>query len=122
MRPEEFYLRDIILACKSAIDFVGSISREFFNASDLYQSAVLFKLMIIGEAASQISPHLKSRHTHVDWQSLKGFRNIIAHEYFSLNQDIVWNSATDDAVILIPQIIDILSTEVPEFPLPSEWK
>ena len=93
MRPEEFYLRDIILACKSANGFVDDISREFFDESDLYQSAVLFKLMIVGEAASNISLDIRNRYTDVDWQSLKGFRNIIAHEYFPLNQDIVWDSA-----------------------------
>lgn len=122
MRPEEFYLRDIILAFKSAYGFVGNISREFFDESDLYQSAVLFKLMIVGEAASNISLDIRNRYTDVDWQSLKGFRNIIAHEYFSLNQDIVWDSAQNDAVVLIKQVQNILRTEYPEFPLPSEWK
>lgn len=122
MRPEEFYLRDIILACKSANGFVADISREFFYESDLYQSAVLFKLMIVGEAASNISSNIRNRYTDVDWQSLKGFRNIITHEYFSLNQDIVWDSANNDALVLIEQVQNILSIEYPEFPLPSEWK
>lgn len=119
MRPEEFYLRDIILACKRANRFVGDISREFFDESDLYQPAVLFKLMVGGEAASNISLDTRNRYTDVDWQSLKGFRNIIAHEYFSLNLNIVWDSANSDTRVLIEQVQNILRTEYPEFPLPS---
>lgn len=119
MRPEEFYLRDIILACKDARSFVHDISREFFDGNDLYQSAVLFKLMIIGEAASNISLEIRDRHTNVDWQSLKGFRNIIANEYFSLNLDIIWDSANNDTIILKEQIQNILRIEYPAFSLPS---
>ncbi len=119
MRPEEFYLRDIILACTHANSFVGGISREFFDGSDLYQSAVLFKLMTIGEAAANISLEIRNRYTEVDWQSLKGFRNIIAHEYFSLNLDIVWDSANNDTMILIEQIQNILRSEYPEISVPS---
>lgn len=118
MRPEEFYLRDIVYACRSANSFVIDISRDVFDESDLYQSAVLLKLMVVGEAASHVSNNVRNRYPEVDWQSLKGFRNIIAHEYFSLNHDITWDSANNDAMILIDQILNILSTEYPEFPLP----
>lgn len=116
MRPEEFYLRDIILASKSSESFVSEISRDLFDSSDLHQSAVLFKLMIIGEAAAHISHRIRQKYSEVDWQSLKGFRNIIAHEYFSLDLDIVWDSARNDSVVLMEQIEHILETEYPEFP------
>jgi|CXWL01.1.fsa_nt_gi uncharacterized protein with HEPN domain len=119
MRPEEFYLRDILLACKSSTSFVSEISRDFFDSSDLHQSAVLFKLMVIGEAASHISHRIRQQYSEIDWQSLKGFRNIIAHEYFALNQDIVWDSASNDAVVLKEQVEHILKSEYPEFPLPE---
>ena len=119
MRPEEFYLRDILLACKSSTSFVSAISRDFFDRSVVHQSAVLFKLMIIGEAASHISHGIRQKYSEIDWQSLRGFRNIIAHEYFALNQDIVWDSANSDAVLLKEQVEHILRSEYPEFPLPK---
>lgn len=76
--------------------------------------------MIIGEAASQISPGIKSRHPNVDWQSLKGFRNIITHEYFSLNLDIVWNSAQNDSLVLIRDVRVILQAEYPGVSMPLD--
>ena len=117
MRPEEFYLRDIILACEAANRFVSDITQEFFESSDLYRSAVLFKLMIVGEASSRISKPLKSRYPDVDWQSISGFRNIIAHEYFSLDLDVVWETARAESLILVQQVGSILRSEYPDFPL-----
>lgn len=117
MRPEEFYLRDIIFACRQANLYVSEITEEDFEKSKLYQSAVLFNLMIIGEAASRISHGLKSRQHQVDWQSLKGFRNVITHEYFSLSLEIVWDTARQDSLVLIEQIEAILRIEYPDFPL-----
>ena len=117
MRPEEFYLRDIIFACKEANLYVRGISKTDFEVSKMVQSAVMFNLMIIGEAASKISGGLRARHAEVDWQSLKGFRNIITHEYFSLNIDIVWDSAQINSIELIEQVEAIFKIEYPDFPL-----
>lgn len=122
MRPEEFRLRDIILACRSANDFVSELTHEQFDVSDLHQSAILYKLMVIGEASTHISERTKSRYSGVDWQSIKGFRNMIAHEYFSLDKDVIWDSANRNVVVLFQQVRRILQIEYPDFPLPEEWK
>ena len=86
----------------------------------MIQHAVLFNLMIIGEAASRVSRALKSRHPKVDWQSLKEFRNIITHEYFSLNLEIVWDSAQNNSVILMREVRSILQDEYPDVSLPQD--
>lgn len=119
MRPEEFYLRDIIVACATAKSYVRNLDEPEFEENLMVQQAVLFNLMIVGEAVANISRKLKSRYPNVDWQSIKGFRNIITHEYFSLNLDIVWDSAKNDSVVLIQEIRSILADEYPDFPLPS---
>ena len=115
MRPEEYYLRDIIFASRRTTTFVRDITKDYFNKSDLYQSAVLFQLMIVGEAVSRISRSLKSKHPEIDWFSISGFRHIIVHEYFSLNLEIVWHAANVDAPELANHISDILRQEYPDF-------
>lgn len=115
MRPEEFFLRDILIACERANRFVKDISWEFFETSDLHQSAVQYQLIVIGEAVTKVSRGTKSRYTIIDWQSIAGFRHIIVHEYFALDIDIIWDSANNDVVVLFEQIKAILSTEYPDF-------
>ena len=122
MRPDEFFLRDIVIACRNANRFAGELDREEFERSDLYQSAIQYNLLIIGEAASKISRRLKSRHKNVDWRSLKDFRNVLAHDYFALDTDVIWDSAIKSVLDISGQVIEILKNEFPDFPIPEDAK
>ena len=119
MRPEEFFLRDILIACERANRFVRDITWDFFETSDLYQSAVTYQLMVIGEAVTTIDRGTKSRHGQIDWQSISSFRHIIVHEYFALDLEIIWGSANKEVVDLSRQIKSLMAVEYPDFGLPS---
>jgi uncharacterized protein with HEPN domain len=58
---------------------------------------------------------LKGKYPNVDWQSISGFRNFVAHEYFSLNLEIVWHAATVDSEQLIEDVSVIIRVEFPDF-------
>ena len=67
MRSDELYLGDIIVAIDAIVSFLDQASKEEFLASDLLQSAVQQKFMIIGEASSKVSRELRIRHPSLDW-------------------------------------------------------
>lgn len=67
MRSDELYLGDIIVAIDAIVSFLDQASKEEFLASDLLQSAVQQKFMIIGAAASKVSRELRIRHPSLDW-------------------------------------------------------
>lgn len=104
MRPDEFFLRDIIIACRMAREFSSGLDREGFDSSQLHQAATQYVLLVIGEAVAHISRGLKSRHQQVDWQSMKEFRNVLAHDYFALDLDVIWDAATRNAANISEQI------------------
>jgi uncharacterized protein with HEPN domain len=56
--------------------------------------AVVRNLEIIGEAARNIPPDLRNKYLAVDWTRVVGFRNIVIHEYFDVDLEIVWVIAT----------------------------
>lgn len=120
MRDEELYLADIIKASHDCARFAKDGNWETFQTSGLHQSAVQYKLMVIGEAASKISRGLKSRHPEIAWLEIKNFRNVLAHEYFALDLEIIWASATMRVEPLAEQIINILKVEYPGFPIPEK--
>lgn len=93
------------------------LRKKIFLSNDLLQSAVLYKLTIIGEAAANISSELKKRHPEVEWKEIVGFRNFAVHVYFAVNWKIVWTTATEDTEILKKQIIEILQNDFPDFEL-----
>ena len=114
MRREELYLQDIIEAAAAIERFLENISKDAFLINDLVQSAILQKLMIIGEAASHISNELKNRHPQTPWKQIVGFRNIAVHAYFSVKWEIVWTAATINAPALRKEIAVILENEFPD--------
>jgi uncharacterized protein with HEPN domain len=66
---------------------------------------------VIGEAATRISQPLKEKYAAIPWRSICGFRNFIAHEYFSLDSDVIWQTVTVDVPSLEEQISKILRKE-----------
>jgi uncharacterized protein with HEPN domain len=91
--------------------FIEGVSRKDLATDELRQSAVLQKLIMIGEAASRLSMELKERHPDVEWADIVAFRNIAVHEYFAVDWSIVWVTATQDAPILRERIVEILAKE-----------
>lgn len=111
MRNEELYLRDILEACRAVQRFLEGVSAEQFFADELRQSAVLQKLIVIGEAAARLPAAFRSAHPHIEWEDIIGFRNIAVHEYFSILWEIVWLTALEDLPPLSKAIADILKGE-----------
>ena len=114
MRPERLYLSDIVEAADAIAEFLEDVPEEQFLKSDLFRSAALQKLTVIGEAASRLPEELCERHPEIPWGDIVGFRNIAVHAYFAVDWSIVWVAATEEAPLLRRQIAEILAQEFPE--------
>jgi len=74
--------------------YIVGLTFEGFEYNEMVVDAVVRNLEIIGEAARHIPEELRQRYTGVDWRRVVGFRNIIIHEYFDVDLEIVWAIAT----------------------------
>ena len=70
----------------------------------------MLNVQIIGEAASKLSPTLRDRWPQVPWKSITRMRNIIAHVYFGIDWDEVWQVAVTDVLALRLQVEAILAS------------
>ncbi len=111
MRPEKLYLVDIIEAAESIQRFIDAIDEPDFLIDELRQSAVLQKLIVIGEAATRLSDEFCTRHPEIEWQAIKGFRKIAVHEYFAMVWEIAWATVQDDVPGLKHKVEQILKNE-----------
>lgn len=114
MRPERLYLNDIVEATDAIAKFLEGVQEEEFLENDLFRSAALQKLTIIGEAAARLPEELCQRHPEIPWSDIVGFRNIAIHAYFAVDWSIVWVAATEEAPLLRRQVVEILVHEFPE--------
>lgn len=100
-------LRHIRQAADDACAFVAGMNRQTFLADKRTQQAVVLSLVIVGEAASRIlqeHPGFAEQHPGVPWRSMKGMRNRLAHGYFDINLDLVWDTVTTE----LPRLLAVL--------------
>jgi uncharacterized protein with HEPN domain len=105
---DEKRLRDILGAIK-AIDSYSVSSYDEFIADTKTQEAILYNLIIIGEAANQISNEFQEKHHTIPWSSMIGTRNIIVHGYDQVKLQIVWEILQRDLEHLRVKISRVLS-------------
>lgn len=108
MQRDNLYLADIVEAADAIARFIAGVEEVDFADNDLLRSAVLQKLVVIGEAANRVGQHLQERHPEVPWSDIVAFRNIAVHAYFSVNWSTVWITATEEVPELRTQIASIL--------------
>lgn len=89
-------------------EWLARVDKEHFFADIMLQEAVIRRLEVIGEGAKNISQQLKKKYPNVPWKVMAGMRDILIHEYFGVDLEEVWNTATKDIPELKQQIEAIL--------------
>jgi uncharacterized protein with HEPN domain len=89
------YLEHMRQAAADAIGFVEGMSRAEFLADKRTQQAVVMSLIVLGEAATKVMdlyPVFANAHSQIPWRNMRGMRNRIAHGYFDIDLEVVWNT------------------------------
>ncbi len=91
-RSPKLYIQDILQACDDISNFTQAVkeSAELQNDRRTFL-AVVHSLEIIGEAARQTPKSFREKHSEIPWRETASLRNVIAHEYFGLEIDIIWD-------------------------------
>lgn len=110
-RDLRLYCADILDSGSAIIEFVNGLSFEQFCNDRKTYSAVIREFEIIGEAVGKLPEALKGRRPDVEWQDIKDFRNLLTHEYFGVDLEIVWKIIEDDLPVLMEAIREIMPTE-----------
>lgn len=97
-------LSDIV----DAIETYSVSSYDEFLADTKTQDAILYNLIIIGEAANQISEDFQEQYNTIPWSSMIGTRNIIVHGYDQVKLQIVWKILQRDLESLKSEVVKAL--------------
>lgn len=104
------YLRHIITAIEKIEQYTFEGKEKFF-ISNLIQDAVMRNLEIVGEASALIKknyPEIVSSNLDIPFRSATEMRNVISHEYFNIDVDILWNTVSKDLTKLKGQVENLL--------------
>jgi uncharacterized protein with HEPN domain len=89
------YLAHMLEATRLASTYVEGMAKVEFLADRRTQQAVILNLITIGEAAARVVteyPDFAAVHPEVPWAQMRGMRNRMAHGYFDINLDTVWET------------------------------
>ena len=70
--------------------------RSTFYDSHLVQDAVIRNLQTIAESSQRLSDGLKETEPEVPWRAIAGFRNVLVHDYFEIDLEVVWTVVDRD--------------------------
>ena len=82
--------------------------KKFVN-DDLHFDAVLRNLEIIGEAVKNVSEETRQKYPQIKWRKIAGFRDIVAHGYFGVNDETVWDIVENEIPVLLTTIKTMLN-------------
>lgn len=91
--------------------YTQGVDLAYFVDDEKTFDAVVRNLEIIGEAAKHIPPEVQARYPGVEWRSIAGLRDIVAHEYFGIDDDLLWDIVADQVPELLEQVRRILKQE-----------
>jgi len=91
LTKDHLCLESILEATERIIEYTsGFDSADNFNNDYRNFDATMMNFVVIGEMVDKLSTDFKSDHANIEWIKIKGFRNIVAHDYFGIDAEEVW--------------------------------
>lgn len=109
MRADRLRLLDAVEQVELISRFAQQ-GREAFFSDLLVQSAVLHRLALLGEACKGLSPALREAHPEVPWPQIIAFRNVVIHEYFGVDLELVWAIVAEHIAVLGEQLRSVAAS------------
>ena len=107
-RDYKVYLDDILEASTKIRDYTSGLTLEGFRSDTKTLDAVVRNLEVIGEAAKKVPDDVRSRYPDVEWKKIAGLRDILIHEYFGIDVNIIWDILKNKLPHLDEQVRKIL--------------
>jgi uncharacterized protein with HEPN domain len=109
MRTDRLRLLDAIEQTQLISKFAQQGQEAFLN-DDLVQSAILHRLALLGEACRAVSAEVRDAQPEIPWAQIVAFRNVVVHEYFGIDLELVWAIITERIKILGAQLQAIVDS------------
>lgn len=110
MSRDKASLLDIINATKRILKFTEGFDKSALAANEEKQSAILYQVIVIGEATKRLSLEFRTQHPEIPWKDIAGMRDILAHQYDRINLNTLWDVIQND----VPELLALLEPLLPD--------
>lgn len=108
---DKIRLEHILQAIERINRYTKGKTFDDFIADDMMYYAVVKNIKILGEASNMLTEEFRKAHPNTPWKQVNGMRNYIVHEYFQVDNTVVWDVIKHDLPVLEKQIIKYIRME-----------
>lgn len=109
-----FYLEDMLLSMNRIEEYTEGLDFKRFKLNYMVVDAVIRNFEVIGEASKNIPPEIKHKYPEIPWGKMYGLRNMISHEYFGIDYEMLWEIAKNNLPENQADLQEIISKEKAE--------
>ena len=101
-------IHDILKSIETIEQYIEGMGFEDFSADRKTVDAVIRHLIVLGEATARLPENICAEHPEIPWYEMRGMRNFVVHEYFNVNDKILWHTIQKNIPPLVPLLKRIL--------------
>ena len=109
MTGDELFLRHMLDAL-ARVETYTAVGQAEFMVTPHWQDAVMRQLEIVGEATKRLSDTLRTAHPDIPWRRIAGLRDVLIHDYMTVDIEAVWAVTQGDAPLLRQGLLAILES------------
>jgi len=113
-RVSAIFLYDMVCAVDKILSYTESLSKQDLLQNELVKDAILRNIQVLGDAAKNVPPEFIENHQEIDWKGIAGLRDIITHQYFRFDWNIIWTTVQEDLPSLSSILHDLLERSITE--------
>jgi uncharacterized protein with HEPN domain len=106
-RDATLYIDDMIEACRRVTQYTEGLGRAQLVSGTMAHDAVLRNLEVLGEAAKNVPAAMREMDDTIAWRRIAGLRDVLAHAYFGIDDDIVWSVVVEEVPALLPRLVSL---------------
>ena len=105
--PDRVRLQHMLEAAQEALSFAKGKTCADLESNRMLAHALVECLRVAGEAARQVSAETRQEYPAIPWRDVIGMRNLLVHEYFKIDYDVVWQTVKED----LPSLVEALEQQ-----------
>ena len=107
-RDWQIRITDILQAIEEIVELTRGVTDVEFAQDIRTVKAVLYNFAVIGEAARHVPEAVKAQWPQVPWREMSDMRNVVIHEYFGVDLEILWETIHQELPPLLPRLQEML--------------
>lgn len=106
-RDWRLFLEDMLVCCGKVLAYTCGMELPDFLVNSMVYDAIIRNLEVIGEAAKNVPDEVRGQYPHVEWRKIAGLCNVLAHFYFGLEDETLWDIVRNKIPALTSQLQQI---------------